>query len=77
MTDIKFSAMSDMEKRDLARRLADVSDVLDFDTSLEIARFDPARAEELIHNREETEKRQEEFARLRERMRRTLREEFG
>ncbi|HEU4461112.1 MAG TPA: hypothetical protein VFR75_00830 [Solirubrobacterales bacterium] len=69
--------MNEVEQRELARRLADVSDVLDFETSLEIAQFNPARAEELIRNREETEKRQEEFARLREGMRRALREEFG
>jgi hypothetical protein len=64
--------MNEREQRELARHLADVSDVLDFETSLGIVQFDPARAEELIRNREEGRREEEEFARLRERRRALL-----
>ncbi|HEU5063372.1 MAG TPA: hypothetical protein VFT79_09515 [Solirubrobacterales bacterium] len=64
--------MNEQEQIDLAKRIADVSDVLDFETAFKIVRFDPARAEELIRNREEEKRWKEEFARVREGRRRAL-----
>jgi hypothetical protein len=69
--------MNAEERKDLAKRLASVSDVLDFDAALRIARFDPGKAEELIDNWERSRKRQDEFDRISERRRLALREEFG
>jgi hypothetical protein len=65
------------ERKDLAKRLANVSDVLDFDAALKIARFDPRKAEELIDNWEKSKERQEEFDRISARRKLALREEFG
>ena len=60
--------MTDQEKRDLAWRLADGSDVFDFEKALEFVQFKPAEAERLIRNREESQKRQEELDRAYERL---------
>ncbi|MGN6557373.1 MAG: hypothetical protein ACTHLH_05105 [Solirubrobacterales bacterium] len=59
--------MNEQEQRDLARRLADVSEVLDFEAALRVVRYLPAKAEELLRMHKESEKRQEERARARER----------
>lgn len=72
MTSSRFDAMNEEEQRDLAKNLADVSDVLDFETAFEIVQFDSARAKELIRNREEEKREKEEFARLRKRRRALL-----
>ena len=72
MTSDKFDAMNEQEQRDLARRLADASNVLDFETALRVVQFDSAKAEELLHNREEEKKSREEFARIREERRLAL-----
>jgi hypothetical protein len=69
--------MTEREERDLAGRLADGSNVFDFETALEFVKFKPAEAEELIRNRERTKRNGEEFDRLREERRLALREEFG
>jgi hypothetical protein len=69
--------MTEREERDLAWRLADGSKVFDFEKALEFVKFKPAEAEELIRNREETKKTEEEFARLRQQRRRALFEDFG
>lgn len=69
--------MTEREKRDLAWRLAEGSEVLDFKKALRIVEFNPAEAERLIRMREEDERREEERARLREARRLALREEFG
>lgn len=69
--------MTEREERDLAWRLADGSKVFDFEKALEFVKFEPAEAEELIRNREETKRTEEEFARLREQRRRALFEDFG
>lgn len=69
--------MTEREERDLAHRLADGSNVFDFERALELVKHRPAKAEELIRMKEETLKLQEERARAREGMRRALREEFG
>lgn len=69
--------MNEREQRDLARQLAGVSEVLDFDTALELVQCLPAKAEELLRMHRESEERQEERARARERRKLALREEFG
>ena len=77
MTAGNFSAMKEREQRDLARRLANASDVLDFERALRVVEFDSTEAERLLREHEEGRKRREEYARAREGMRRALREEFG
>jgi len=69
--------MTEREKRDLAWRLAERSAVLDFKRALRIVESDPAEGERLIRMREENDRREKERARLRERRRLALREEFG
>jgi hypothetical protein len=69
--------MTEQEERDLARRLADGSRVFDFKKALEFVRHSPAGAEEMIRNREETKRTEEEFARMRERRRQAFIEDFG
>jgi len=61
--------MNEAEQRDLARRLADVSEVFDFEGALAFVQFDLKRAEKLLRMREEGKKWHEEFARSRERVR--------
>lgn len=73
----KFEAMTEREERDLAHRLADGSNVFDFDRALVLVQEMPAEAERLIRMKEETAKLQEERARAREGMLLALREEFG
>ena len=77
MTSSSFDAMNEQDQRKLARRLAEASRVLDFDAALQIVQFDPAKAEQLLRNREDEKRTQEEFARLRERRERAFIEEFG
>lgn len=55
--------MTEQEKRDLAWRLADGSNVFSFEKALEFVQFRPAQAEKLIRKREEGQKRQEELDR--------------
>jgi hypothetical protein len=69
--------MSTQEQRDLAHRLAEASNVLDFEAALEVVQFDVKQAERLLRNREEEKETEEEFARLRERRRQAFIEEFG
>lgn len=69
--------MTEREMRDLARQLADGSEVFDLDTALEFVRFNPAEAEKLMQMREEMTKRQKERDEARERRRLALREDFG
>ena len=69
--------MTDQEQRGLAWRLAEDSNVFDFDRALELVRRRPTEAEKLIREREEMKKSQEERARARERMRQAFIEEFG
>jgi hypothetical protein len=77
MTSSRFETMDEQAQIDLARRLTNASEVLDFDGALRIVRFDPRGAEELIAMRKRDEKREEEFARVRRRRKQALREEFG
>jgi hypothetical protein len=54
--------MTEQEKSDLARRLADLSEVFDFHGALRVVEHDPANAEELIREKEESRKRMEDLA---------------
>jgi hypothetical protein len=54
--------MTEQEKSDLARRLADRSEVFDFHTALRVVEHDPANAEELLREKEESKKRMEDLA---------------
>jgi len=65
--------MTDQEKRDLAWRLADGSEVFDFEKALEFVHFEPAGAEQLIREREEGQKRMEERDRAAEQFKLALR----
>jgi hypothetical protein len=69
--------MTEREERDLAHRLADGSNVFDFDRALVLVQEMPAEAERLIRMKEETARRRQERARAREGMLIALREEFG
>lgn len=69
--------MTDQQQRSLAARLAEDSNVFDFDRALEFVRRRPAEAERLIRDREEMRRRQEKRARALERMHLAIREEFG
>ena len=69
--------MTDQQQRSMAARLAEDSNVFDFDRALEFVKHKPAEAERLIREREEMKKRQEERARALERMHLAFREEFG
>lgn len=55
--------MTEQEIRDLAWRLADGSEVFDFEKALEFARFEPVKAEEIIRGRKESQKRLEDIDR--------------
>jgi len=69
--------MTDREQRDLAHRLAEDSNVFDFDRALEVVQRRPADAERLLRMKEENAQRQAERARARERRERALIEDFG
>ena len=77
MTEIKFSAMDEREQRELARRLADGSEVFDFEDALRVVQARPADAEKLLQDRERRKKTLEELARAGERRRQAFIEEFG
>ena len=77
MTRGSVNAMDEQEQRELAKRLADTSEVFGFDTALEIVRRRPADAERLLHMRERMARQQEEMDRGRERRKRALIEDYG
>jgi hypothetical protein len=68
--------MTEREQRDLAHRLAEDSNVFDFDRALELVQHRPAEAEKLLHMQEEMARRQTERARARERREQALIEDF-
>jgi hypothetical protein len=68
--------MTNQEERDLARRLANDSDVFDFDRALELVKWRPAEAERLLRMQEKMERRQEERTRAAARRRQALIEDF-
>lgn len=72
MTGNKFDGVNEQEQRDMARQLAETSNVLDFETALRIVQLDLPQAERLLHMREDNKKSREKFARLREERRQAL-----
>lgn len=62
--------MTEQEERALAHRIAEDSEVFDFELALELVRSLPAEAEKLIRRREESKKRQEALDRAYERLHR-------
>jgi hypothetical protein len=77
MTNIRVAEMHETEHRDLARKLSEGSDVLDFEKALEIVQWRPDKAREILHLRAETQQRKEEMERGRERRKRALIEDYG
>ena len=69
--------MNEAEQRDLARRLYEVSDRLDFDRALAIAQIRPDDAQEILDMYAEMDRREEERARGRERRKQALIEDYG
>lgn len=69
--------MTEQEIRNLAWRLANGSEVFDFEKALEFARYEPVKAEELIRGRKESQKRIAEVNRAYEQLHRAIKEEFG
>jgi hypothetical protein len=69
--------MTEQEVRSLAWRLADGSEVFDFEKALEFARYEPVKAEELIRGRKESQRRIEEVNRAYEQLHQAIQEEFG
>jgi hypothetical protein len=66
--------MTEQEEISLAQRLAEGSEVFDFERAREFVRYRPAEAEQLIRNRAERKKRQAELARAFEGLRAAARE---
>ena len=66
--------MTEREQRDLAHRLAEDSDVFDFNRALELVQHLPAEAERLIRDQEERKKRLEELNRTYQRLHRAAQE---
>ena len=77
MTRGSFKAMNPIEEQQLAHQLSDGSDLLDFETALEIVQWRPEEARRILQTRADMKRRQEERARSCERLRRVIREEFG
>lgn len=65
--------MTEQEERVLAHRIASDSEVFDFERAHELVKRMPRRAEKLIRQREESEKRQAELDRAYERLHRAAR----
>jgi len=66
--------MTVQEELALARRLSEGSKFVSFDSALQLVRLEPARAQELIREREEGEKKQEELSQALRRLRVAARE---
>lgn len=77
MTRGSVKTMDEQEQRQLAKLLADTSEVFGFDTALEIVKRRPTDAERLLRMRERMARQQEEMHRGRERLRRALIEDYG
>ena len=77
MTSGNLKPMNESEQRDMARRLWEGSNVLDFETALEIVKRRPNEARKILRMRAETERRQAERARGQERLRQALIEDYG
>jgi hypothetical protein len=66
--------MTEQEEKDMAWRLADGSEVFDFERALELVQHRPAEAEKLLRNRQKGRERREELFRAYERLRLAARE---
>jgi len=66
--------MTEREQRALAQRIADGSEVFDFERALELVKRRPDRAERLIRNRLEGKRILDELARANEGLHRAARE---
>jgi len=77
MTRGSVKTMDEQEQRQLAKFLADTSEVFGFDTALEIVKRRPADAERLLRMRERTARQQKEMERGRARRKRALIEDYG
>lgn len=77
MTSDSFKPMNDSEQRDMARRLWEGSNILDFEMALEIVKRRPNEARKILRMRAETERRQAERVRGQERLRQALIEDYG
>lgn len=70
MTEDRFRTMDEQEQRGLARRLADGSNILNFEAALRIVRARPADAERIVREREEWRDLLDEIDRTNERLHR-------
>ena len=68
MVPSKITRVNEQEQRELARRIADGSRVLDFAAALQIVQHDPAGAEKMLRDREERKRLLKELARANERL---------
>jgi hypothetical protein len=66
--------MTEQEQKALARTLSEGSKFVDFDSALQLVQYEPARAEELVREREESERKQEELSRAFRRLQAAARE---
>ncbi|MFL5873496.1 MAG: hypothetical protein ACJ75T_08495 [Solirubrobacterales bacterium] len=69
--------MDKAEQRKLAEQLANGSDLLDFETALEIVQWRPDEARQILQTRADMRRRRRERARLREQRKRAYIEDFG
>jgi len=66
--------MTEQEQRELAERLAAGSRFVTYESALELVRREPAEAEDLLRDRQESERKQEELSRALKRFRVAARE---
>jgi hypothetical protein len=62
--------MTEQEARDLARRIAEDSEIFDFDLALELVHYRPAEAEKIIRDREEMREMMDNLTRANQRLHR-------
>lgn len=69
--------MDQTEQRKLAEQLSNGSDLLDFETALEIVQWRPDEARQILQTRADMQRRRAERARLREQRKRAYIEDYG
>lgn len=69
--------MNEVEQRDMARRLCELSERFDFDLALELVQMRPTKPQELLDMHAKMERRQEERTRSLKRLHRALIEDYG
>jgi len=74
VTNGSFASMTEREQRDLARHLAEGSEIFDFEKALEFVRFDPVEAKQMVRDRERGKQLLEELARANRRLHLSARE---